>query len=82
MQTDLQDEQSKIIAQLELLNAKIDKQNSIRHVFGMAIIYGIGFFVGSAIIATIAFGILSPWIGQIDWVRDNFERGSMMGRSY
>jgi hypothetical protein len=38
-------------------------------------VYGIGFFIGSAIIATIIIGFLSPWIVQIDWVRDSFVRG-------
>lgn len=76
----MEDHQDKIIDQLARINAQIERQNSIRRIFVTGIIYGVGFFVGSAIIATIAFGILSPWIGQIDWIRDNFERGTMIGR--
>lgn len=43
--------------------------------FTAGIVYGVGFFVGSAVIATIAFGILGPWVGQIPWVRNAFETG-------
>jgi len=73
---DIQEENNKVIGELEKLNEKITVQNSFRHIFVAGIIQGVGFFVGSAIIATIAFGILSPWVGQINWVKDNFERGS------
>lgn len=76
MNTD--EEQSKILEQLELLNVKISRQNSVRHIFTTGIIYGVGFFIGSAILATIALGILGPWIGKIDWIRDNFEKGSSL----
>ena len=72
----MNDEENKIITQLEMLNEKMTEQNKVRRIFVTGIIYGIGFFVGSAIIATIAFGVLSPWFGKIDWVRDNFERGA------
>ncbi len=72
---DLENQRDKIIEQLEILNAKIDRQNSIKQVFKMGIIYGIGFFVGSAILATIALGVLGPLFGKIEWVRTNFEAG-------
>lgn len=75
---DIEKQQDKIIEQLEILNERMVEQNKVRRIFVTGIIYGVGFFVGSAIIATIAFGILSPWFGKIDWVRDNFERGASM----
>lgn len=75
---DIEKQQDKIIEQLETLNEKMAEQNKVRRIFVTGIIYGVGFFIGSAIIATIAFGILSPWFGKIDWVRDNFERGASM----
>ncbi len=67
-----------IVDQLESLNTKMSRQNSIKHIFLTGVIYGVGFFIGSAVIATIAFGVLSPWIGEIDWIRDNFERGASL----
>ncbi len=73
-----EEEQNKIVEQLEMLNQKMEQQNSIGYIFSRGIIYGIGFFIGSAVIATIAFGVLSPWVGQIQWVKDNFERGASM----
>lgn len=73
---EIDEQRDTIIEQLELLNAKMEKQASIQHTFVTGIIYGIGFFIGSVIIATIAFGLLSPWFSQFDWVKDNFERGA------
>jgi len=75
---DTENQQDKIIEQLETLNEKMAEQNTVKRIFVTGIIYGVGFFIGSAIIATIAFGVLSPWFGKIDWVRDNFERGASM----
>ena len=73
---ELEEQRDKIIDQLQLLNVEMKQQNSVGYIFMKGIIYGVGFFIGSAVIATIAFGVLSPWVGQIDWIRDNFERGA------
>lgn len=75
---DTEENREKIIEQLELLNAKMERQASFRHVLVIGIIHGIGLFIGSVIIASIAFGVLSPWVGKIDWIKDNFERGSSL----
>ncbi len=48
--------------------------------FVVGIVYGIGFFVGSAIIATIALGIFGPWFGKIEWLRSSFELGGSLLR--
>lgn len=69
------DQRDKIIEHLEILNRQVARQNSLWRMLLVGIIYGIGFFVGSAIIATIAFGILGPWFGQIPWIRNAFETG-------
>ena len=60
---------------LERLSRQIEKQNSFWHMFIAGVIYGVGFFVGSAIIATIAFGLFGPWFGQFAWIRSAFETG-------
>lgn len=73
---DQESQRDKIIEQLELLNSKMVWQNSIKHIFMTGIIYGTGFFIGSAILATIALGILGPVLGKIGWVRNNYETGS------
>lgn len=77
----VEDQNDKIIKQLEILNAEIERQNSTRHVIITGIIYGIGFFIGSAILATIALGILGPIFGKISWVGENFERGTSLLQS-
>jgi len=69
-------QQDEIIEQLKSLNCALEKQNSVKTIFTHGIIYGVGFFVGSAIIATIALGVFGPIIGQIPWIHDNFVRGS------
>ncbi len=77
---DLENQRDKIIEQLELLNAKMDRQNSAKRVITTGIIYGVGFFIGSAIIATIALGVLGPLFGKISWVKTNFETGTSILR--
>ena len=71
-----EDQHSKIIEHLDVLNKQVARQNSIGRMFFVGIVYGIGFFVGSAIIATIALGILGPWFAQIPWIRNAFEVGA------
>ncbi len=73
---EIDETREKIIEQLELLNAKMERQHSFKHILATGIIYGIGFFIGSAILATITLGILSPWLAEIDWLRNIFERGA------
>jgi hypothetical protein len=74
----IEEQRDTIIDQLEMLNTKMAQQNSIKHIFLTGVIYGVGFFIGSVILATIAFGITSPFFGKIDWIRDNFERGALL----
>ncbi len=76
----MENQRDKIIEQLEFLNAKMDRQNSTVQILKMGVIYGIGFFIGSAILATIALGVLGPLFGKIDWVRTNFETGTSILR--
>lgn len=77
----IEDQNEKIIKQLEILNSSIERQNSIKHITTTGIIYGIAFFVGSAIIATIVLGILGPTVGKISWIGENFERGASILQS-
>lgn len=72
----IEDQHDKIIEHLDLLNKQVKRQNSLGRMFFAGIIYGVGFFVGSAIIATIALGILGPLFAQIPWVRSSFETGT------
>jgi F0F1-type ATP synthase assembly protein I len=65
----------KIIEHLDMLNAQVRRQNSMGRMLGAGIAYGIGFFIGTSIIATILFGIIGPMVGRISWVRSAFETG-------
>lgn len=69
-------QRDKIIEQLEALNVKLAKQISIKNILFTGVIYGIGFFIGSAIIATIILGMLGPMFGKIEWVKTNYETGT------
>lgn len=73
---ELDNQRDKIIEQLEALNVKLAKQISIKNILFTGVIYGIGFFIGSAIIATIVLGMLGPVFGKIEWVRTNYEAGT------
>ncbi|MDO8604824.1 MAG: hypothetical protein Q7K40_05545 [bacterium] len=71
-----ENQRDEMIDQLEALNAKLAKQLEIKRIFLTGIIYGVGFFLGSAIIATIALGVFGPTVAKIPWVQENFERGA------
>jgi hypothetical protein len=74
------DHQRSIVEILEEMNRRLAGQNSLRRMFLVGIIYGVGFFIGSAIIATILFGIFGPWFGQVAWIRNSFETGTSIQR--
>ena len=77
---ELENQQDKIVEQLEILNSAMVHQSSFKYVLKMGVVYGIGFFIGSAILATIALGVLGPLFGKIEWVRTNFEKGNSILR--
>lgn len=77
---ELDNQRDKILEQLQALNLKIAKQLAVKQIFLTGIIYGIGFFVGSAILATIALGVFGPMVAKIPWVQENFERGASILR--
>lgn len=65
---------------LEKINQELVLQNSLRRMFFIGIVYGIGFFTGSAVIATIALGFFGPWFSQIPWIHDAFVTGASLVR--
>ena len=71
-------QQDKVIEQLEQLNMKLEKQAKVTYQLREGVIKGVGFFIGSAILATILLGILGPIFGDIEWVRDTYETGEEM----
>ena len=73
-------QRDEIIEQLKALNVKLSKHLEIKRIFLTGIIYGVGFFIGSAIIATIALGVFGPTVAKIPWVQENFERGASILR--
>ncbi len=70
-----EEQNNDILKELKKLNSSIHKQNSKGHIFSSGIIHGLGFFIGSAILATIALGILGPIVGKISWVKEYFDKG-------
>ena len=72
------DHSQSIVELLEQLNRQVARQSSLGRMFLIGIIYGIGFFVGSAIIATIALGVFGPWFGEISWIRNAFQTGASL----
>lgn len=74
------EEKEAVIDQIGELNENVKRQMSARHILKTGIIYGIGFVIGSAIIATIVIGLLSPFFESIPWVRNTFEKGSSFVR--
>ncbi len=70
------EQEDEVVEQLETLNAEVRQQRSFGRIFITGVIYGIGFVVGSTIIATIAIGIFLPFFADIPFIKDNFQRGA------
>jgi hypothetical protein len=77
----LEAQRDEIIANLERLNKQVETQNSLRHMFFAGLIYGLGFIIGSAVLAAIVLGLFAPLVGQIPWVRDAFITGDTLIRN-
>jgi len=65
-----------IIAHLDALNRQIARQSSYSRMFVVGVCYGIGFVVGSALLATVLIGFAAPYLAQIPWVQSAFNIGS------
>lgn len=73
--------EQQILSELQEVNRELRRQNSLWHILSVGVIYGIGFFIGSAILATILFGIIGPLFADLPWVQDAYEQGNrLMGR--
>lgn len=73
-----EDQYAIIIKELSEANQQLKKQNSLSRMLWVGVVYGIGFFIGSAIIATIALGVFGPYVGQIPWVQNAFVTGKSL----
>lgn len=69
-----------LITHLEAIRAELAEEHSLPRLFARGVVYGVGFFLGSAIIATILLGILGPWVAQIGWIRDAFITGASLAK--
>jgi len=63
------------VAQLTELTAEMREQNSLWRSLLRGIFYGVGFVVGSAIIAVIVIGFLLPIVRDIPGVAQFFSAG-------
>ena len=64
-----------IVGRLDQVIGQLAKQNSFARMFVVGLCYGIGFAVGSAIIATLVIGVLAPFVAEIPGVREAFGAG-------
>lgn len=73
-------QENEIVAELKGIHAEIAGQRSFRHAFVIGVISGIGFFVGSVIIATIALGLFGPFFSNVQWIHQSYEAGAAFKR--
>ncbi|HUO50070.1 MAG TPA: hypothetical protein VMU25_00645 [Candidatus Paceibacterota bacterium] len=69
------DNQTEILEELKKINATFEYQYSFRKMFWTGIVYGVGFFLGSAILAVILLGVFWPYLSSIPWFRNAFQIG-------
>lgn len=67
--------ESEILSELRTINARLEWQNSLLHMLWSGLVYGIGFVIGSAILATIIIGIFGPIVAHIPLVNSAFTQG-------
>ena len=58
-----------IIDELKALNDKLARQNHWGHIFSTAIVYGVGFVIGSTILASILASIFLPLLRRTPYVQ-------------
>ncbi len=58
-----------IIDELQHLNDKLARQNHWGHIFATAIVYGVGFVIGSTILASILASIFLPLLQRTPYVQ-------------
>lgn len=75
-ESDFEKKSEEVLEELQKLNQETAKGHSLRRTFLVGIVYGVGFVVGSVVVATILIGILGPVFLQIPIARDFFENGS------
>lgn len=76
----MQDNSAEILKELQLANKQLRLQNALWRVLLVGVVYGIGFFIGSVILATIAFGVFGPWFGRVHWIERAFTTGTQLSR--
>lgn len=68
-----EEQRDHIIENLERLNSNVARQLSVRHIFMTGMIYGVGFVIGSSILAAVVVGILSPILDDIPFLQKAVE---------
>lgn len=66
---------NEILGELQKLNATIEYQYSFRRMFWSGVIYGVGFFLGSAVLAVVLLGIFGPYLAGVQWFQRAFQTG-------
>jgi hypothetical protein len=70
MQEMTKEQHQQIIDELKGLNDKLGRQNSWRHVFAASLVYGVGFVIGSTILASILASMFLPILQKAPYMRE------------
>lgn len=62
----VKDQNEKLIAELRILNEKLEKSNSMVYNFLLSIVKGIGVFIGATIVAGVILYALSQLLSSLD----------------
>jgi hypothetical protein len=73
-------EDSEILSHIRDINYQLQRQNSLLRMLMAGMLYGVGFVIGSAFLATIVFGVFGPIVSQIPWVQNTFQIGESFRR--
>ena len=73
MSENIEDQRDHIVEHLERLNKNVERQISVFHIFMTGIIYGVGFVIGSSILAAFAVGIVTEIFGPVSFISSMIE---------
>ena len=75
---DIEQWRADIARGVQQLNAQLQRQNSFKQRFLDGVVYGVGFVIGSVLVASVLIGLLSPWLKQLPFVQGLYQSGQQV----
>jgi hypothetical protein len=71
----MMDPTTELIRHIDALTVQMEKRNSLWYTLLWGVFYGVGFVIGSVVLATILIGIFLPFVRTIPGIQQAFQSG-------